>query len=81
MCAMTRAHRTTNSSFWFFTGREDNEKSYLLSAKEILSTFREVVDGSRTLLRVGGAKLLADSNYEVTRKGLALVHQHANNGT
>ena len=55
-----------------FTGREDNEKSYLLSAKEILSTFKEVVDGTRTLLRLGGATLLANSNHEVTRKGMAL---------
>lgn len=55
-----------------FTGREDSEKSYLLSAKDILNTFREVVDGSRTLLRLGGAKLLATSNFEVTRRALAL---------
>lgn len=55
-----------------FTGREDNEKSYLLSAKEIVGTFKEVVDGTRTLLRLGGAKLLANSNHEVTHKGLAL---------
>lgn len=55
-----------------FSGREDNEKSYLLSAKDILGTFREVVDGARTLLRLGGTKLLANSNFEVTRRGLAL---------
>lgn len=55
-----------------FTGREDSEKSYLLSARDVLSTFREVVDSSRTLLRLGGAKLLATSNFEVTRRGLAL---------
>ena len=55
-----------------FTGREDSEKSYLLSAKDILSTFRQVVDGSRTFLRLGGAKLLETSNFEVTRRKLAL---------
>lgn len=55
-----------------FTGREDSEKSYLLSAKDILSTFRQVVDGNRTFLRLGGAKLLETSNFEVTRRKLAL---------
>lgn len=55
-----------------FTGREDNEKSYLLSAKEIVGTFKEVVDGTRMLLRLSGAKLLASSNHEVAHKGQAL---------
>jgi hypothetical protein len=31
-----------------------------------------VVDGTRTLLRLGGAKLLANSNHDVNNKGLAL---------
>ncbi|MET2521757.1 hypothetical protein [Ralstonia pseudosolanacearum] len=55
-----------------FTGREDHEKCYLLSAKQILDAFSEVDDSDHTLLRLRGTKLLTNSNYEVTQKGPAL---------
>lgn len=55
-----------------FTGREDNEKSYLLSAKEIIETFSEIPGCAPTRLRVGGTKLMATSNYEITQKRVAL---------
>jgi hypothetical protein len=55
-----------------FTGSEDHEKCYLLSAKQVIDIFTEVVDGDRILLRLRGEKLLQDSNYEVTQKGAAL---------
>lgn len=55
-----------------FTGREDNEKSYLLSSAEILREFTERIDGDHTLLSIKGARLLATSNYEVVQKRRAL---------
>lgn len=55
-----------------FTGREDGEKSYLLSAAEVLEEFAEKSDGDRTLLSIGGARLMATSNYEVIQKKRAL---------
>lgn len=55
-----------------FTGREDNEKSYLLSSVEICKEFRERNDGDRILLSIKGSKLMANSNYEVLQKRRAL---------
>jgi hypothetical protein len=55
-----------------FTGREDSEKSYLLSSAQILREFYEYADGERVLLRIKGSKLMANSNYEVLQKKLAL---------
>lgn len=55
-----------------FTGREDYEKSYLLSSTEILQEFSERVDGERVMLRINGSKLMATSNYEVLQKKRAL---------
>ncbi len=63
-----------NNEFFLlvFTGREDSEKSYLLSSAQILQEFNEYVDGERVLLRIQGSKLMVNSNYEVLRKKLAL---------
>ena len=55
-----------------FTGREDEEKSYLLSAADVLKEFKEVTDDDRTVLRIGGSKLMATANYEVLQRGRAL---------
>jgi hypothetical protein len=55
-----------------FTGREDHEKAYLLSARDIVDTFSQVSDGRVTRLRLGGNKLIANSNFEVTKKRAAL---------
>jgi hypothetical protein len=54
------------------TGREDSEKTYLLSAADVVKEFTERTDGDRTLLGIGGAKLMATSNYEVLQKKRAL---------
>src|SRR5271167_4177231 len=55
-----------------FTGREDKERSFLLSSRELLAECEEVVDRGHTLLRIKGSKLLDASNYEVTNKGRSL---------
>lgn len=55
-----------------FSGREDQERSFLLSSTEILRDFTESADGDRTLLKMRGAKILDTSNYEILQKRHAL---------
>jgi hypothetical protein len=56
-----------------FTGREDKKKSYLLSAAEVKKEFvGRTDDKGRVFLRIGGANLMATSNYEVLQEKRAL---------
>jgi hypothetical protein len=55
-----------------FTGREDEERSFLLSSGDMIREFEEIDDGGTAILRLQGAKLIAGSNYEITRRALAL---------
>jgi hypothetical protein len=55
-----------------FTGREDEQRSFLLSSRDILNEFEEIEDGGKAVLRLRGAKLIDRSNYEVTHRKLAL---------
>lgn len=71
---LSNAKGAPNEEFFLlvFTGREDSEKSYLLSSAQILKEFYEHVDGERIVLRLQGSKLMVNSNYEVLHKKLAL---------
>jgi hypothetical protein len=71
---LSNAKGAPNDEFFLlvFTGREDSEKSYLLSSVQILKEFYEHVEGERVVLRIQGSKLMANSNYEVLQKKLAL---------
>ena len=55
-----------------FTGREDEERSFLLSSADMIREFDEIDDGGTAILRLQGAKLISTSNYEITQRKLAL---------
>ncbi|KCB48386.1 hypothetical protein L537_4424 [Bordetella hinzii 1277] len=55
-----------------FTGKEDEERSYLLSASDILATFKEIPAKEGAVLSLKGAHLLQASNYQILQKKLAL---------
>jgi hypothetical protein len=51
-----------------FTGREDEQRSFLLSSRDMLKEFEETDDGGKTVLRLRGATLIDRSNYEITQR-------------
>ncbi len=55
-----------------FTGREDDERAFLLSAREMLKEAEEIEEGGELIERLRGAKLLGNSNYEITERKIAL---------
>lgn len=55
-----------------FTGYEDNQRSFLMSARDMLGEFSETKYEEATMLRLRGAKLVGGSNYEITQRTLAL---------
>jgi hypothetical protein len=54
------------------TGREDQERRFLLSAKDIISTCPMGSGESEGLYRLSGKRLITDSEFEVTSKTRAL---------
>ena len=55
-----------------FTGREDDEKSYLLSSADIIKEFQERIEGGRVRLSLRGEALIQNGNYEILKKKRAL---------
>jgi hypothetical protein len=55
-----------------FTGREDDQRSFLLSSRDMLTEFEEIDDDGKAVLRLRGAKLIGRSNYEITQRKRAL---------
>jgi hypothetical protein len=55
-----------------FTGREDDQRSFLLSSRDMLRDFEEIHDYGKAVLRLRGAKLIDHSNYEITQSKHAL---------
>lgn len=55
-----------------FTGREDDQRSFLLSSSDMLKEFEEIDDDGKAVLRLRGAKLVGGSNYEITQRKHAL---------
>lgn len=55
-----------------FTGREDSERSFLLTSRDLISAATEIDDDGQKILRLRGSKLLETSNYDIVQKKLAL---------
>lgn len=55
-----------------FTGREDEQRSFLLSSRDMLTEFEEIDDNGKVILQLRGAKLISRSNYEITHRKHAL---------
>jgi len=71
---LTDRHAAPYGEFFvlIFTGREDDERAFLLSARDILKVATEIEEGGELIARLRGAKLLDSSNYEITQRKQAL---------
>ncbi len=71
---VTDRHGSPYSEFFLivFTGREDDQRSFLLSSRDMLNEFEEIDNDGKAILRLCGAKLIDGSNYEITQRKHAL---------
>jgi hypothetical protein len=71
---VTDRHGSPYGEFFLivFTGREDDQRSFLLSSRDMLSEFEEIDDDGKAVLRLRGDKLIGRSNYEITQRKHAL---------
>lgn len=68
------AHGKPYNEFFLlvFTGREDDQRAFLLQASDVLALFGEVLVKDAPTMRLAGGALLAATHYEVRQKSWAL---------
>jgi hypothetical protein len=71
---VTDRHGAAYGEFFLivFTGREDEQRAFLLSSNDMLREFEEIDEDGTTFLRIRGAKLIDANTYEIVQRKLAL---------